>query len=92
MSHLTFGPNRLLTVGHRHPGGEEIYVLVSGAAEIKIDDNIFEMEAASAVRVTGDRFRGIRAVGDEPAVVIVVGYPVDDPASTEIIEDFWPRS
>jgi len=48
------------------------------------------MEPVSAVRVAGDRFRGIRAVGEEAAAFVVVGYPIDDPDETEIVPGFWP--
>jgi mannose-6-phosphate isomerase-like protein (cupin superfamily) len=92
VSYLRFGPGRPLTVGHRHPGGgEEVYVLVSGRAEIKIGDEVFPMEPVSAVRVAADRLRGIRAAGDEEAAFVVVGYPIDDPDETEIVPGFWPR-
>jgi hypothetical protein len=92
VSYLRFGPGQPLTVGHRHPGsGEEIYVLVSGRAEIKIDDDVFSMEPVSAVRVQGDRLRAIRAVGEAEAAFVVVGYPIDDPDETEIVPGFWPE-
>jgi hypothetical protein len=51
VSYLRFGAGRPLSVGHRHqPGGEEVYILVSGRAAIKIDDDVFPMEPVSAVR------------------------------------------
>ena len=93
VSYLRFGSGRPLSVGHRHPGGgEEVYVLVSGRAEIKIDDEVFPMEPVSAVRVPADRLRGIRAVGDEDAAFVVVGAPIDDPDETEIVPGFWPTA
>ncbi|HVU78050.1 MAG TPA: cupin domain-containing protein [Gaiellaceae bacterium] len=91
ISHLTFGPHRALTVGHRHPGGgEEVYVLVSGRARIKVEGEIHELVAPSALRVPADKLRGIRADGDEPAVFVVAGSPIDDPDETEIVPGFWP--
>jgi mannose-6-phosphate isomerase-like protein (cupin superfamily) len=91
VSYLRFGPNQPLVVGHRHPGGgEEVYVLVSGRARMKIGDHIFELDSPSAVRVDAETFRAIRAAGTEPAVFVVVGYPIDDPDATEIVADFWP--
>jgi mannose-6-phosphate isomerase-like protein (cupin superfamily) len=93
VSYLRFGAGRPLTVGHRHPGGgEEVYVLVSGRAEIKIGEEIFPMEPVSAVRVPADRLRGIRAVGGEDAAFVVVGYPIDDPDETEIVLGFWAEA
>jgi mannose-6-phosphate isomerase-like protein (cupin superfamily) len=67
-----------------------VYVLVEGRAEIKIGDRIVPMDAPSAIRVPSEEFRAIRAVGDEPAVFVAVGYPIEDPDETEFAADFWP--
>jgi uncharacterized cupin superfamily protein len=89
VSYLRFGPGWRLTVGHRHPGGgEEVYVLVEGSARIKIEEQILEMNAPSAVRVHGDQFRAIRAAGDKAAVFVAVGT-IDDPSETEFAPNFW---
>ena len=90
ISYLRFGPGWRSTFGHRHPGGEEVYVLVEGRATIKVEDEIHEMRAPSAIRVRGDQFRAVRAEGDGPAVFVVAGYPIDDPELTELAPDFWP--
>jgi len=92
VSYMRFGPGWHLTVGHRHAGGEEVYVLVEGRARIKIEDEVFEMDAPSAVRVRGDQFRAIQASGDQAAVFVVAGFPIDDPAATEFAFDFWPEN
>jgi mannose-6-phosphate isomerase-like protein (cupin superfamily) len=91
ISYLRFGPGWRTTFGHRHPTGEEVYVLVEGRARIKVEDEIHEMEAPSAIRVRGDQFRSVRAEGDDPAVFVVAGYPIDDPELTEFASDFWPE-
>jgi hypothetical protein len=89
VSYLRFGPDWRLTVGHRHPGGgEEIYVLVEGSARIKIDEQILEMHAPSAIRVQGDQFRAIRAANDNVAVFVAAGT-IDDPHLTEFAPNFW---
>jgi uncharacterized cupin superfamily protein len=91
VSYLRFAPKWRLTIGHRHAAGEEIYVLVSGSARIKIDDEIFAMEAPAAVRVRADEFRAIRASGAEAAIFVVAGWPIDGPDGTEFAFDFWPK-
>ncbi len=80
-----------MTLGHRHPAGEEVYVLVEGSARIKIDSEIFHMDAPSAIRVRGEQFRAIRAAGETPAVFVVAGYPIDEPNATEFAANFWPE-
>jgi uncharacterized cupin superfamily protein len=89
LSYLRLGPRAKLTVGHRHPAGEEVYVLVSGRAEIKIADDIVALEPMSAVRVPARQLRALRAVGDQDAVFLVAGSR-DDPALTELVPNFWP--
>jgi mannose-6-phosphate isomerase-like protein (cupin superfamily) len=91
ISYLRFAPGWRLTLGHRHPAGEEVYVLVEGRARIKVEDEVFEMKAPSAIRVPAEQLRAIRAEGDEPAVFVVAGYPIDDPELTELAPGFWPR-
>ena len=91
ISYLRFSPGWRLTVGHRHPAGEEVYVLVEGRARIKVEDEIHEMLAPSAIRVRGDQFRAVRAEGDGPAVFVVAGFPIDDPELTEFASEFWPE-
>jgi mannose-6-phosphate isomerase-like protein (cupin superfamily) len=91
VSYLRFGPGWRSSVGHRHPTGEEIYVLVEGRARMKIEDEILTLEAPSAVRVRGEHLRAIRPLGDAPAVFVVAGYPIDDPDKTEIIPNFWAQ-
>jgi mannose-6-phosphate isomerase-like protein (cupin superfamily) len=92
VSYLRFGPDWRPTIGHRHPaGGEEVYVLVEGRAEIKVGERIMPMAAPAAIRVPSEELRGIRAAGEESAVFVVVGYPIDDPDETEIVPGFWPR-
>ena len=91
VSYLRFGAGWRMTLGHRHPpGGEEVYVLVEGRARIKVGDRILSMAAPSAIRVAAEQFRAIRAVGEAPAVFVVVGYPIEDPTETEFAPDFWP--
>jgi mannose-6-phosphate isomerase-like protein (cupin superfamily) len=92
VSYMRFGAGWHSTYGHRHPpGGEEVYVLVEGRARIKVGDQILSMAAPSAIRVAGEQFRAIRAVGEAPAVFVVVGYPIEDPNETEFAPDFWPE-
>ena len=92
VSYMRVGAGWQLTVGHRHPpGGEEVYVLVEGRARIKVGEQILSMAAPSAIRVAGEQFRAVRAVGGAPATFVVVGYPIEDPNETEFAADFWPQ-
>lgn len=92
VNYMRYGPDWQLTTGHRHPpGGEEVYVLIEGSAQIKIGDEIIGMDAPAAIRVPSEEVRAIRAAGDGPAVFVAAGYPIEDPDDTEFAPGFWPE-
>ena len=80
-----FRPSR----GHRHTVQEEVYVLVSGEAEIKLDDDVVVLEPMTAVRVPPTTVRALRARGDVDAVVVTVAAPQAGLDDVEMIADFW---
>ncbi len=43
--------------GHTHKTQEEIYILVSGSARMKIGDDVIDMEPLTAVRVAPETIR-----------------------------------
>jgi mannose-6-phosphate isomerase-like protein (cupin superfamily) len=75
--------------GHRHPGQEEIYLVVSGTVTFKVGDDVFEAESKTAVRMTGEEFYSVHNDSDADAELVIIS--TRDPASqTEQQEDFWP--
>ncbi len=78
------------TFGHRHRRQEEVYVVVSGRALAKLDDEVIELEPWTAVRVAASTWRAFRAAGDEDLVLIAVGAPFTGPGDAENRADFWP--
>jgi mannose-6-phosphate isomerase-like protein (cupin superfamily) len=77
------------TRGHRHRVQEEAYVLVSGRAEAKLDDEVVELEPMTVVRVPPQTARAVRAAGDEEAVFVIVAAPQAGFDDVEFIPDFW---
>ena len=75
--------------GHRHPGQEEIYFVVSGTVTFKIGDDIFEAGPQTAVRVGGDAFRSVHNDTDSEAELLIFSTRLADPR-TEQQQDFWP--
>jgi mannose-6-phosphate isomerase-like protein (cupin superfamily) len=79
--------------GHSHKTQEEIYYLISGRLEMKLGDEVLELEPGTVVRVGPSVVRSIWNEGPEDAVVVIVSTKVDDPiADTELHENFWPVS
>ena len=74
--------------GHRHPGQEEVYFVISGVVTFKIGDDVFEAEPKTAVRVAGDAFRSIHNDTDDEAEVLIFSTRMDEPR-TETKDGFW---
>jgi mannose-6-phosphate isomerase-like protein (cupin superfamily) len=85
-----FGAGYRPTRGHRHGVQEEVYCLVSGRAQGKLNDDVVDLEPWTAVRVPPRTIRAFRASGDEDAVFVTVAAPQADFGDVEFIQDFWP--
>ena len=77
--------------GHRHPGQEEVYFVISGIVTFKIDDDVFEARPHTAVRVAGDAFRSVHNDTDDEAELLIFSPRLDEPP-TEKQDDFWPST
>ena len=86
-----FGGGWKPTRGHRHGIQEEVYFLVSGRAQAKLDEEVVELEPWTALRVPPETARAFRAAGDEDAVFVTIAAPQADFGDIEFIQDFWPE-
>ena len=80
--------------GHRHRTQEEIYFVISGKLQFKLDDEIVEVGARQAIRVPPETWRGVWNDEPEDAELIIVStrQSEDPSADTEkSAEDFWPE-
>jgi mannose-6-phosphate isomerase-like protein (cupin superfamily) len=76
--------------GHRHRTQEEIYFVVSGRLQFKLEDDVIELGAGTVVRVPAETARSVWNDRPEDAHLIIISR-FDDPADEAIIvEDFWP--
>jgi mannose-6-phosphate isomerase-like protein (cupin superfamily) len=77
--------------GHRHKTQEEIYFVISGTLEFKLDDEVLEVEGGTAVRVPPQVVRSVWNEGPDDAELLIVSTRIKDvDADAEMIEDFWP--
>ena len=88
LSYMRIAPGFRIPFGHKHKNQEEVYVLVSGSAKIKIEDEVRDMKQWDAVRLHRDTVRGFEG-GDEGAELIVIGAPNTGPGDAEVIQDWW---
>ena len=88
VTYLRLAPGFRIPFGHTHKVQEEVYVLVSGSARIKLEDDIHELEPWSAVRMSKDVTRGLEA-GPDGAEFILVGAPHTGPGDAVVEQGWW---
>jgi quercetin dioxygenase-like cupin family protein len=88
ITYLRIAPNYRIPFGHHHKVQEEVYMLVSGSARIKVDDDVHDLEPWTAVRMSKDVTRGLEA-GPEGAEFVLVGAPNTGPGDAITEQDWW---
>lgn len=88
LSYLRVDPDYRLPFGHHHNVQEEVYVLVSGSARLKLDDEVIEMKPFDAVRISKEIMRNFEA-GPEGAEVIAFGAPNTGPGDGPMTQGWW---
>jgi mannose-6-phosphate isomerase-like protein (cupin superfamily) len=77
--------------GHRHKTQEEIYFVISGTLQFKLDDEVVDVSGGTAVRVAPSVVRSVWNDGPADAELVICSVRLDDlRADGEIVEDFWP--
>jgi mannose-6-phosphate isomerase-like protein (cupin superfamily) len=88
ISYFKLGPDYKLPFGHTHSEQEEIYLVVSGKARLKLDDEEVELGPLDAVRIPPDVMRGM-AAGPEGAELIAFGAPNNENGDLEMVPGFY---
>ena len=77
--------------GHHHKTQEEVYYLVSGRLEMKLEDEVIEIGPGTVVRVAPGTARSIYNAEPDEAVVVIISQKIDDPGADAVIDEgFWP--
>jgi mannose-6-phosphate isomerase-like protein (cupin superfamily) len=88
LSYYKMAPDFRLPFGHRHAEQEEVYVVLSGSARFRVEDEVVEMKALDALRVPASVTRGMEA-GPEGAHILAFGAPNTENKDAEMVSDFW---
>jgi len=65
--------------------------VIRGNLEFKLEDEVIEVGAGSAVRVAPSTVRSIWNDGPEDAELVIVSVRIDDGhGDAELVADFWP--
>jgi mannose-6-phosphate isomerase-like protein (cupin superfamily) len=81
-------PGFRLPFGHTHGEQEEVYLVVSGSARMKIGDEIVELGEWDAVRVPPSVPRGFEG-GPDGAELLAFGAPNTENKDAEMDPAFW---
>ena len=77
--------------GHFHKTQEEIYCVVEGTLQFKLDNDVFDAVPGTVVRIAPEIVRSVWNEGPEEVVLIMVSPKVDDlMGEFEKVPDFWP--
>jgi mannose-6-phosphate isomerase-like protein (cupin superfamily) len=89
MPHHTGGKG---SYGHRHKTQEEIYFVMSGTLQFKLDDEVLDLEEGTVVRVPPETWRSVWNDEEEDAELIIVSKRVEGGSAedAEYLQDFWP--
>jgi mannose-6-phosphate isomerase-like protein (cupin superfamily) len=87
ISYQRLAPNFRIPWGHTHKTQEEIYLLVSGSARMKLGDDVVDLKPWDAVRVHKDTMRSFEA-GPEGAEMLAIGAP-GGPGDAELEQNWW---
>ena len=90
MGYERLAPGFRVPFGHRHKEQEEVYVILSGTARLRLDDEVVELRPLDAVRVPPEVTRCFEA-GPDGAEVLAFGAPhADSPAEeAEMVPGWW---
>jgi mannose-6-phosphate isomerase-like protein (cupin superfamily) len=88
VSYFKIGPDFRTPFGHRHGEQEEVYVVISGSARLKLDDEVLDLHQWDAVRIPVQVTRSLEG-GPEGAEVLAFGAPNTDNKDVEMIQNWW---
>jgi mannose-6-phosphate isomerase-like protein (cupin superfamily) len=75
--------------GHRHKTQEEVYFVLSGTLQFKLEDEIVDVGPKTAVRVAPSVVRGVWNEGPDDAELVICSIRQDGP-DHETVDGFWP--
>jgi quercetin dioxygenase-like cupin family protein len=88
VSYFRIAPGFRMPFGHAHEVQEEVYLLVSGSARLKLDDEVIELRPWDAVRIAAPTMRALEG-GPEGAEVVAFGAPSTETRDTEPVPGWW---
>jgi mannose-6-phosphate isomerase-like protein (cupin superfamily) len=76
--------------GHTHSEQEEVYVVVSGSAQVAVDDEVVNLSQWDAIRIPSGAMRAMEA-GADGAEILAFGAPNTDNKDADLEQGWWPE-
>jgi len=86
VGHHRLRPGKRQAFGHRHERAEEVYLVLSGAGRVKLDNEIEEIGVLDAIRVAPTVIRAFEA-GPEGLELVVFGPRYN--GDGELLQEWW---
>lgn len=86
MTLYRMNPGKRIGFGHRHEEAEEIYVVLSGAGRVKVDDDIVDLRTRDVVRVAPRSVREFEA-GPDGMELLATGTHFE--GDGELLQGWW---
>lgn len=87
-SYSTIAPDFRAPFGHTHSEQEEVYVLISGNAVLKVEDDEVELGTLDAVRIAPGAMRALQG-GPDGCELIAFGAPNTENKDAEVQPGWW---
>jgi len=86
VSHHRLKADKRQGFAHKHEKAEEVYVVLSGSGRVKLEDEILELEALDAIRVSPGVTRQFEA---GPDGIELLAFGPHHKGDGEMIQDWW---
>ena len=88
LSHFRYAPGKRSARGHTHREQEEVYVVLGGSGQIKLDDELHDLRPWDLVRVAPGVYRGF-AAGPDGLEVLAIGSDRPEGGDGVHTDDNW---
>jgi mannose-6-phosphate isomerase-like protein (cupin superfamily) len=86
VTHFRLRPGRRSPFAHRHARAEEIYVILSGSGQVKLDDRLLDVRTLDAIRVAPEVVRAFEA---GPDGLEFLAFGCHHAGDGELVDDPW---
>ena len=88
LSYFRVAPGFRVPFGHVHGKQEEVYLVLSGSARVRLDDEVIEVGEWDTIRIPPGVWRGFEG-GPEGAEILAFGAPNTENADIEMQQGWW---